>query len=170
MDTKKLIHDTVVATLAACGIGTKPTDYFKATEARLYAYPVLIENIRQYKLDIADLKTEKVTEKSKDITCWSGGSGVRLTPEEKQEARIMAVEIKLQRDWAEVNTINRGLQRLRDIFGGPAVEFLEKIYFSGMDLQQLADAESASLSSIQRRRTQMVRKMSIILYGAEALK
>lgn len=170
MDTKKLIHDTVVATLAACGIGTKPTDYFKATEARLYAYPVLIENIRQYKLDIADLKTEKVTEKSKDITCWSGGSGVRLTPEEKQEARIMAVEIKLQRDWAEVNTINRGLQRLRDIFGGPAVEFLEKIYFSGMDLQQLADAESASLSSIQRRRTQMVRKMSLILYGAEALK
>lgn len=170
MDTKKLIHDTVVATLAACGIGTKPTDCFKATEARLYAYPVLIENIRQYKLDIADLKTEKVTEKSKDITCWSGGSGVRLTPEEKQEARIMAVEIKLQRDWAEVNTINRGLQRLRDIFGGPAVEFLEKIYFSGMDLQQLADAESASLSSIQRRRTQMVRKMSLILYGAEALK
>lgn len=170
MDTKKLIHDTVVATLAACGIGTKPTDCFKATEARLYAYPVLIENIRQYKLDIADLKTEKVTEKSKDITCWSGGSGVRLTPEEKQEARIMAVEVKLQRDWAEVNTINRGLQRLRDIFGGPAVEFLEKIYFSGMDLQQLADAESASLSSIQRRRTQMVRKMSLILYGAEALK
>lgn len=170
MDTKKLIHDTVVATLAACGIGTKPTDCFKATEARLYAYPVLIENIRQYKLDIADLKTEKVTEKSKDITCWSGGSGVRLTPEEKQEVRIMAVEVKLQRDWAEVNTINRGLQRLRDIFGGPAVEFLEKIYFSGMDLQQLADAESASLSSIQRRRTQMVRKMSLILYGAEALK
>lgn len=170
MDTKKLIHDTVVATLAACGIGTKPTDCFKATEARLYAYPVLIENIRQYKLDIADLKTEKVTEKSKDITCWSGGSGVRLTPEEKQEARIMAVEVKLQRDWAEVNTINRGLQRLRDIFGGPAVEFLEKIYFSGMDLQQLANAESASLSSIQRRRTQMVRKMSLILYGAEALK
>ena len=170
MDTKKIIHDTVVATLAACGIGTKPTDCFKATEARLYAYPVLVENIRQYKLDIVDLKTEKFTEKSKDITCWTGGSGVRLTPEEKQEALIMAVEVKLQRDWAEVNTINRGLQRLRDIFGGPAVEFLEKIYFSGMDLQQLADAESASLSSIQRRRTQMVRKMSLILYGAEALK
>lgn len=170
MDTKKIIHDTVVATLAACGIGTKPTDCFKATEARLYAYPVLVENIRQYKLDIVDLKTEKFTEKSKDITCWTGGSGVRLTPEEKQEALIMAVEVKLQRDWAEVNTINRGLQRLRDIFGGPAVEFLEKIYFSGMDLQQLADAEGASLSSIQRRRTQMVRKMSLILYGAEALK
>ena len=170
MDTKKLIHDTVVATLAACGIASKPTDYFKATEARLYAYPVLLENIRQYKLDIADLKAEKVTEKSKDITCWTGGSGVRLTPEEKQEARIMAVEVKLQRDWAEVNTINRGLQRLRDHFGVPAVDFLEKIYFSGVDLQQLAEEDGSSLSSIQRRRTHMVRKMSLILYGAEALK
>ena len=169
MDNKKLIHDTVVATLAALNSQPKPQDCYKATEARLYAYPVLLENIRQYKLDIADLKVEKVTEKSKDITCWTGGSGVRLTPEEKQEARIMAVEVKLQRDWAEVNTINRGLQRLRDHFGVSAVEFLEKIYFSGVDLQQLAEEDGSSLSSVQRRRTRLVRQLALMLYGAEAL-
>ena len=170
MDMKKLIHDTVVDTLAACGIDTQPVDHYKATEARLYAYPILVDNIEQYKLDIADLKTEKITEKSKDITCWSGSSGVRLTPEEKQEARIMAVEAKLQRDCTEVQSIEYALDRLRNILGEAAVEFVKKIYFNNTNLQELADYEAVSLSSIQRRRTLMVRKLSLILSGAEALR
>ena len=70
MDNKKLIHDTVVATLAALNSQPKPQDCYKATEARLYAYSTLRANIEQYKLDIRDLKAERVTEKSKDITCW----------------------------------------------------------------------------------------------------
>lgn len=67
MDNKKLIHDTVVATLAALNSQPKPQDCYKATEARLYAYSTLRANIEQYQLDIRDLKAERVTEKSKDI-------------------------------------------------------------------------------------------------------
>lgn len=168
MDNKKLIHDTVVATLTAYNERPKPADCYKATEARLYAYPTLRENIEQYSLDIRDLKAEHVTEKSKDITCW-GGASSRLTPEEKQQARIMAVEVKLQRDRMEVRKIDVALERLEDREGKNDSDFIRRIYFMGEQLQDFADAEQVSLSTIQRRRTRLVRQLALMLYGAEAL-
>lgn len=168
MDNKKLIHDTVVATLAALNSQPKPQDCYKATEARLYAYPVLLENIKRYKLDIRDLKKEKNTEKSKDITCW-GGACVRLTPEEKQAAKIMAVEIKIERDTAEVNHINKAMLRLERMNSEEDVAFIKRLYFQGFDLAGLAEFMGESLSTIQRRRTRLVRQLALMLYGAEAL-
>lgn len=168
MDNKKLIHDTVVATLAALNSQPKPQDCYKATEARLYAYPVLLENIKRYKLDIRDLKKEKNTEKSKDITCW-GGACIRLTPEEKQAAKIMAVDIKLERDTAEVNRINKALLRLERMNSEEDVAFIKRLYFQGLEIAGLAEFMGESLATIQRRRTRLVRQLALMLYGAEAL-
>ena len=168
MDNKKLIHDTVVATLAAYNERPKPQDCYKATEARLYAYPVLLDNIKQYELDIRDLKAERITEKSKDITCW-GGASSRLSPEEKQQARIMAVEVKMERDKAEVAKIDRILDRLEASEGEPALNLIRQVYILGRALDDIALFEEVSLSTIQRRRTRLVRQLALMLYGAEAL-
>lgn len=168
MDSKKLIHDTVVATLAAYGKRSKPQDCYKATESRLYAYSTLRANIEQYQLDIRDLKAERVTEKSKDITCW-GGSSSRLSPEEKQQARIMAVEVNLARDQAEVDKMDKALARLERSEGNARVNFLKQVYFEGCSLDDIAELEGCSLSTIQRRRSSLVRVLALILYGAEAL-
>lgn len=168
MDNKKLIHDTVVATLAALNSQPKSQDCYKTTEARLYAYSTLMANIEQYKLDIRDLKAERVTEKSKDITCW-GGASSRLTPEEKQQARIMAVEVKLARDQAEVDKIDRILDRLEISEGTDAVDIIRQAYFFCVPLDDIALREGVSLSTIQRRRTRLVRQLALMLYGAEAL-
>ncbi|MDY6148938.1 MAG: hypothetical protein SPI35_07990 [Porphyromonas sp.] len=164
-----MIRDIVVATLAAYNETPKPADCYKATEARLYAYPTLLSNITQYQLDIQDLKKERITEKSKDITCW-GGVSSRLTPEEKQQARIMSVEIKLERDKAEVSRIDRVLHRLETSSEGiPAADFIRCVYMRGMDLDTIARQEDVSLSTVQRRRTRLVRQLALMLYGAEAL-
>ena len=169
MDNKKLIHDTVVATLTALSEKPKPADCYKATEARLYAYPVLMENIKRYKLDIRDLKREKNTEKSKDITCWGGASGVRLTPEERQAAKIMAVEIKLEKDTAEVSCINKALLRLERMNNEDDVQFVKRLYFQGLEIAGLAEFMDTSPATLQRRRTRLVRQLALMLYGAEAL-
>lgn len=168
MDNKKLIHDTVVATLAALNDQPKPKDCYKATEARLYAYPTLVANIAQYRLDINDLKKERVTEKSKDITCW-GGASSRLTPEEKQQARIIAVEVKLARDQAEVARIDRILERLEASENAIAVDVIRQAYFFRRTWDDIAQREGVSMSTIQRRRTRFVRQLALMLYGAEAL-
>lgn len=168
MDSKKLIHDTVMVTLAALNNQPKPQDCYKATESRLYAYSTLRANIEQYQLDIRDLKAEHITEKSKDITCW-GGASSRLTPEEKQQARIMAVEVKLARDQAEVDKMDKALARLERSEGNARVNFLKQVYFEGCSLDEIAELEGCSLSTIQRRRSSLVRVLALILYGAEAL-
>ena len=168
MDSKKLIHDTVMVTLAALNNQPKPQDCYKATESRLYAYSTLRANIEQYQLDIRDLKAEHITEKSKDITCW-GGASSRLTPEEKQQARIMAVEVKLARDQAEVDKMDKALARLERSEGNARVNFLKQVYFEGFSLDEIAELEGCSLSTIQRRRSSLVRVLALILYGAEAL-
>ena len=168
MDSKKLIHDTVMVTLTALNNQPKPQDCYKATESRLYAYSTLRANIEQYQLDIRDLKAEHITEKSKDITCW-GGASSRLTPEEKQQARIMAVEVKLARDQAEVDKMDKALARLERSEGNARVNFLKQVYFEGCSLDEIAELEGCSLSTIQRRRSSLVRVLALILYGAEAL-
>lgn len=169
MDNKKLIHDTVVATLAACNERPKPADdCYKTTEARLWAYPTLKANLEEYEADIRDLKREHITEKSKDITCW-GGAGSRLSPEEKQQARIIAVQVKLERDKAEIAKIDRALDRLEASEGGLAGVFISQVYFKRCPLEDVALIEGCSLSTIQRRRTRLVRQLALILYGAEAL-
>lgn len=168
MDNKKLIHDTVVATLAACNERSKPADCYKTTEARLWAYPTLKANLEEYEADIRDLKREHITEKSKDITCW-GGAGSRLSPEEKQQARIIAVQVKLERDKAEIAKIDRALDRLEASEGDAAVYLIRQVYFLHFSLDDIAEREGVSLSTIQRRRTRLVRQLALILYGAEAL-
>ena len=169
IDVKKIIHDTVVETLAVYTQTQKPQDCYRATEQRLHAYPVLLDNIKRYKLDIRDLQREKVTSKSKDITSWGGGSGIRLTPEERQQAKIMAVEAKIARDTAEIECINNILLRMERLTSEADVAFIKQIYFQGLPLQGLADAEGVSLVYQQRRRGRLLRQIAVMLYGAEAL-
>ena len=56
---------------------------------------------------------------------WGGGSGVRLTPEERQQAKIMAVEAKIARDTAEIECINKVLLRLERLTCEEDIAFIK---------------------------------------------
>ena len=92
-----------------------------------------------------------------------------MTPEEKQQARILAVEVKLARDQAEVDKIDRILNRLEASEDAVAVNLIRQAYFFCVPLDDIAQREGVSLSTIQRRRTRLVRQLALMLYGAEAL-
>lgn len=146
----------------------KPTgkgNCYKQTEARLYAYPTLLENIKRYRLDIEDLKREKITEKSKDITSFSV-DGIRLTPEERQAGKILAVEIKLQRDQKEVDEITAALDLIKNDEYYPAIEMR---YFKKMAEEIIALQINCVERTVRRNRNRLVRQMALSLYGAEAL-
>lgn len=140
---KKFVQETIETTVkqivcASHGCRLKEgKNIYKQTEARLYAYPTLLANIERYKLDIEDLKKEKVTEKSKDITRWSGNSGVRLTPEEKQLGKIMSVQIKLERDQKEVDEISAALEFIAADYYKLAVVWAGEISAHGSRLSRM---------------------------------
>ena len=169
---KKFVQETIETTVkqvvcASHGCRLKEgKNIYKQTEARLYAYPTLLANIERYKLDIEDLKKEKVTKKSKDITSWSGNSGVRLTPEEKQLGKIMSVQIKLERDQKEVDEISAALEFIAADYYKPAV--VGRYIDNATDID-IAQTLLCDERTVRRHRSRLVRQMSLFLYGAEAL-
>ena len=138
---------------------------YKQTEVRLYAYPTLLDNIKRHKLDIEDLKREKITEKSKDITSFSV-DGIRLTPEERQAGKILAVEIKLQRDQKEVDEIAAALNMIQ---GDQYVAAITGRYFENISDTDIAIKLNCDERTVRRNRNRLVKKMALKIYGADAL-
>ena len=140
---------------------------YKATEQRLYAYPILVDNVRnRWPADIEDLKREKITETSKSIVRWSEQQGVKLSPEERQEARILALQAKLERDRQELAVMDRALNTIKM---DAAYPWLVAYYFEGRDLDVIAEEAGTTRQHVVRSKAVLVRMLALRLYGAEAL-
>ena len=168
-EIRKLIVETVrqtVPLVLAQRMPPRATGY-KATEQRLYAYPVLLDNVRnRWPADIEDLRKEKISETSKSIVKWSVQSGVRLSPEERQEARILALQAKLERDRQELAVMDRALDTIKM---DAAYPWLEAFYFGGVDLDVIAERNGTTRQHVARSKAALVRILALRLYGAEAL-
>lgn len=168
-DVKKIIKETVqevLPQLLTQRQKDKPWNAYKKTEARLYAYPVLKDNVEHvYPDDIADLQREGVSGKSKDIVMWScHGGDQTITPAERQEAKILAVRIKLERDRESLVELDRALSYVKN---EPDYMVLENYYFHQIGLDALAEDLNCSAQTVQRMKTRLVRQVSLRLYGAE---
>ncbi len=167
-ETQSYIDQAATAAIKkalAAGIVRPKGNYYKQTEARLYAFPTLQKNIERYRLDIEDLKREKITAKSKDITSY-GGDGIRLTPEERQEGKILAVELKLQRDQKEVDDVLAALEIINCDHYAIAVTGR---YFENISDTDIAITLNCDERTVRRNRSRLVRQLSIYFWGAEAL-
>ncbi|WP_371380888.1 hypothetical protein [Sporomusa aerivorans] len=138
---------------------------FRKTESRLYAYPVLLDNIEQYKKDIEDLLREKPG-RSKDLVFYSTSGGSRLTDDEIQEGRILIVRKKIERDQTEIDEINYALEVVKEDEYYP---LLTKKYFESKKDDEIAEDFSCDARTIRRNKSRLIRKIAIKLYGAEAV-
>lgn len=168
-EIRKIIAETVrqtVPLVLAQRQPPRPSGY-KATEQRLYAYPVLVDNVRnRWPADIEDLKREPVGETSKSIVKWSVQGGVRITPEERQESRILAVQAKLEHDRQELAVMDRALATIKM---DAAYPWLEEFYFQRMDIEAIAEKHETTWQVVAKGKAALVRVLALRLYGAEAL-
>lgn len=168
-EIRKLIAETVRQTVPLVLAQRQPprTSGYKATEQRLYAYPVLVDNVRnRWPADIEDLKREPVGETSKSIVKWSVQGGVRITPEERQESRILAVQAKLEHDRQELAVMDRALATIKM---DAAYPWLEEFYFQRMDIEAIAEKHETTWQVVAKGKAALVRVLALRLYGAEAL-
>ena len=126
--------------------------------------PVLQENIKCQDQDIDDLERETITCKSKDISACAGG--IRLTPEEIQEGKIIGVKIKLERDRKEIEEIE---QALSDIINDACFQVISLRYFEGLNDNFIASQVPCDERTVRRNRSRIMKKIALKLYGAEAL-
>lgn len=169
-EIKRYIDETAKKVLASITPIASKTGYkncYKQTEARLYAYPVLKENIKRYEQDIKDLELEKITCRSKDLTRFSACvTGIRLTPEEIQEGKIIGVQIKLERDRKEIEEIEKAID---DISGDSYFQVISMRYFEGLNDNIIASQLPCDERTVRRNRSRIIKNIALKLYGAEAL-
>lgn len=168
-ETRKLIIETVKQTVPLVLAQRMPTRQsgYKATEQRLYAYPVLMDNVHnRWPADIEDLRREKVSETSKSIVRWSEQAGVKLSPEERQEGRILAVQAKLERDRQELAVMDRALATIKM---DAAYPWLVEFYFERISIEDIAEKHDTTWQVVAKAKASLVRVLALRLYGAEAL-
>lgn len=140
-------------------------DHYKETERRLFRYPELKRNIKEYKADIEDIKCEDLG-KSKDIVKFSihGGNTPQEDVEEKRMKLIANLENKIAVDSFEIRCIDRALERIRKDEHFPIIE---EYYFEKCEVEEIAMRHNYSDRTIRRYRKNLVNTICDALYGAD---
>ena len=140
---------------------------YQETERRLRAYTTLKDNIDRYQKDIEDIRREDMG-KSADIIMFQTNSG--MTPqrdlEELRQEKIFALTEKLRRDVANVKEIDIALEYVKD---DPYFRVIPMIYFERQSQEAVVEAVHCDKTTVWRNRKRLIRQMSIVLYGADAI-
>lgn len=157
------IEKAIIATRLECA--QHPKDVFKATEKRLYAYPVIkekIENDRdRLELYLAGNKPSR-----------GGGlarfhkSGMRLSDDEILETLIQDLRAKIAANEYEVETVDKALTI---IAADQYAKIITCLYFEGKTVAETSEAVPCDRSTVFRQKSRLVQRLATFLYGVDAL-
>lgn len=140
---------------------------YQETERRLRAYTTLKENIARYQKDIEDIRHEDMG-RSADIIMYQTNSGMapERDLEELRRGKIFALTEKLHRDAANVKEMDVALDHVK---ADPYFRVITMTYFEHKPQEVVAEAVHCDKSTIWRNRKRLIREMSLVLYGADAI-
>ena len=160
---EELITKTVIATRLSCT--REPRDVFKATEKRLYAYPVLQAKIQNDLEIISEIIQYGVHERSKSITRFIK-SGTRLDPDEIEEAVILDLRAEIANNQHEVVQIEKALEQIAD---DEYKDIIQYKYFEQKTDDKIAEQMHCAARTVRTHKSRLVGRLSVFLYGAGAL-
>lgn len=171
MATKKYedIESIILRAVEAGRIAAERTsrDAFSATERRLYALPILREKITDDMERLSEMEQYGLRGKDKSIVRFQK-TGSRLLPEEIQQALITDLRATIAADQKEVEAIEDALETVRR---DPYYFAVEGKYFQDMEDAVIGAraTPSKSASTICRKRSRLVQKIAVRLYGSAAV-
>ena len=163
-DIEGIIWKAVEATRVASERSVK--DAYRATERRLYALPDIRAKLKDDKESLAEVKEHGVRNRSHSVTRFLK-SGVRLSPEEALAAVLMNLEAEIAADEHEIDVMERALASIADD------EYYATVtgkYIDRLTDAQIAEAIQCDASTVWRNRKRLVQRLSVRLYGAEAVR
>lgn len=160
---EEIINKTVLATRLSCARETK--DAFKATEKRLYAYPLLLVKIQDDREMIEEIEQHGLHERSHSITRFIR-SGTRLDPEEIKAGVIMDLRAQIENDLHETTRIEKALKQIAD---DEYHDIIKYKYFEQKTDEEIADLIHCAPRTVRAHKSALVGRLSVILYGAGAL-
>ena len=160
---EEIINKAVMATRLSCAKETK--DVFKATEKRLYAYPLLLIKIADDKETIEEIEKYGVHERSHSITRFIKNS-TRLDPEEIKAAVLMDLRAQIDNDTHETMRIEKALKQIED---DEYRDIIKYKYFEQKTDEEIADLIHCAPRTVRIHKSALIGRLSVILYGAGAL-
>jgi hypothetical protein len=140
-------------------------DAFKATEKRLYSYPIIRLKIEDDRERIEDIRQYGAPAKSKSVVMFRR-TGQRLTPEEIAEARINDLTADIAGSAAEIETIDKAMKVIE---GDPYEDIIRYKYFEGKDDDEIAGLIFRDMRTVRRQKSRLVSRLAVFLYGVEAI-
>ena len=163
LTVEEIIDRAVNATRIASDRTVKDT--FKATEKRLYAYPIIRMKIEDDKEKMEEIKQYGVPGKSKSIVRFNT-SGARLTLDEIQNALLRDMAADIARNELEIETINKSLEIIKN---DPYCDIVKYKYFEGKNDDVIAEIMSCDPTTVRRNKSRLVGRLAVFLYGVNAV-
>ena len=159
----EVISKAVIATRLSCA--REPKDVFKATEKRLYAYPVLQAKIKDDEEMLEEIEQYGLRGRSKSITRFIK-SGIRLEPDEIKEAVMLDLRATIDGDKYEISRIDKAIEQIAD---DEYREIVRYKYFEQKTDEEIADLMHCAPRTVRSHKSRLVGRLSVFLYGAAAL-
>ena len=153
----EIIRKAVVATRLSCARDTK--DAFKATEKRLYAYPVL----QAKKKDDEEMLEEIMRH---GVNGHGRGNGARMEEDEITAAVVIDLKTAIADDQHEIERIEKALEQIADDEYRDIVRYK---YFEQKTDDEIAEQMHCASRTVRAHKSRLVGRLSVFLYGAAAL-
>ena len=165
---KKLTVDEVISKAVIAtrlSYAREPKDVFKATEKRLYAYPVLQAKVKDDEGMLEEVRQYGIHQKSHSITRFIR-NGIRLEPDEIKEAVIIDLKAAIAADRYEIGRIDKALEQIAD---DEYQDLIRYKYFEQKSEDEIADLMHCAPRTVRAHKSRLVGRLSVFLYGAGAL-
>lgn len=141
-------------------------NYYQDTERLLYNYPALRLKLAQDEEDLEKGVLIYSREKSKDIVKFLSFSGGKAPEEIVQEELERSRRASMERTRLEINRIDRALETIKDDM---YYDIIPMKYFDESKIESIAEHFGKDESTIKRNKSRLVRKIMVVLFGADAL-
>jgi len=155
---KKVAKETVDQVKAELEYKPGKKNYFKETEKLLYAYPALKERIEN--------GVYYPTGRSSDVVKIVHGGGERKPSEEVAEEIAISRERSYERTKARVDEIEYALNQVEN---DELYAIVELHYFNEMEWEDVSKEVNCSLRTVYRHRKRLINRISVFIFGADAL-
>ena len=165
---EKAIDGMIRRAVAAMKVASERSakDAYRATERRLYALPDIRAKLEDDRETLTEVKEHGVRSRSHSVTRFLK-SGIRLTPEEALSAVVMDLEAEIATSEHEIDIMERALAVISDdeYYSTVTWKYIERLTDA-----QIAEKIHCDASTVWRNRKRLIQRLSVRLYGAEAVR
>ena len=143
-------------------------DAFKKTEVLLYNYNNFKDAVKDKQLQIKEIKSHGLKQRSKSITSFSAGSGYYENKDydtaEAEKIKHLSDSIKLTKNL--ISTIDKSLEKLHD---DKYYKIIQLKYFEGKKVEDIAFELEVDISTVSRNKSRLINVLKIYLFSDEVV-